>query len=141
MIGYFDSSALVKLVLAEEHSSLVADLWDACDSVGASHLGYAEVCSALSRSRGERLSGDEAHRQAVERWDDSWESIRPVPLTDELAQAAGRCAATHGLSGADAVHLASALAIGRDHVVMAVFDRRLHQAAQAEGLATVPAAL
>ena len=35
----------------------------------------------------------------------------------------------------------SELAIGRDHVVMAVFDHRLHQAAQAEGLATVPATL
>jgi len=139
VIGYFDSSALVKLVLAEEHGDLVADLWDACDSVSVSPLGYAEVCSALSRSRGERLTSDVAHRQAIERWDDSWDSIRPVPLTEELARAAGNLATTHGLSGADAVHLASALAIGREHVVMTVFDRRLHQAAQAEGLATVPA--
>ena len=141
MIGYFDSSALVKLVLAEEHCNLVADFWDACDSVGASHLGYAEVCSALSRARGDRIKDDIAHRQAIGRWDDSWESIWPVPLTEELAMAAGNLTATHGLSGADAVHLASALAIGRDHVVMAVFDRKLHQAAVAEGLATVPATL
>lgn len=45
----------------------------------------------------------------------------PTPLTDHLDS--------------------SALAIARDHVVMAVFDHRLHQAAQAEGLTTVPAEL
>jgi len=141
VIGYFDSSALVKLVLAEEHGDLVADLWDACDSVSVSPLGYAEVCSALSRSRGERIKDDIGFRRAIDRWHESWESIRPVPLTEGLAVAAGRLAETHGLSGADAVHLASALAIGRDHLVMAVFDRRLHEAAQTEGLATVPARL
>jgi len=141
VIGYFDSSALVKLVLAEEHSDLVADFWDACDSVGVSHLGYAEVCSALARSRGGRIANDVAHREAVEVWDGTWESIRPVPLTEQVALTAGTLASEHHLSGADAVHLASALAIGRDHVVMTVFDRRLHQAAQAEGLATVPAVL
>ncbi|MFM7063142.1 MAG: type II toxin-antitoxin system VapC family toxin [Actinomycetes bacterium] len=141
MIGYFDSSALVKLILAEEHSDLVADIWDACDSISTSLLAYPEVCSALARSRNQRLRDDLGFRRAVAHWNQSWESIRPAPLTEEITTAAGRLAATHGLSGADAVHLASALAVGRDFVVMTVFDRRLHQAAVAEGLATVPATL
>ena len=29
---YFDSSALVKLVVAEEGSDLAAELWDSCDA-------------------------------------------------------------------------------------------------------------
>ena len=141
MIGYFDSSALVKLVLAEEHSQLVADAWDACESISVSLIGYPEVCSALARARTHRIKDDLGFHRAVARWNESWESVRSVPLTEMVTMAAGHLAANHGLSGADAVHLASALAIGREHVVMTVFDRKLHVAAQAEGLATVPATL
>ena len=35
---YFDSSALVKLVMDEVGSDLVATLWDACDSALSSRL-------------------------------------------------------------------------------------------------------
>ena len=38
------------------------------------------------------------------------------------------------LSGADAVHLASALEVGAADLVVAVWDRRLHRGAVAEGL-------
>ena len=44
------------------------------------------------------------------------------------------------LKGADAIHLASALAFGRD-LVFTTWDRRLHRAARAEGLRVAPASL
>jgi hypothetical protein len=37
---YFDSSALVKLVVEEEGSELAAELWDGCDAALASRLAY-----------------------------------------------------------------------------------------------------
>ena len=54
---------------------------------------------------------------------------------------AGRLAGVHSLRSADAVHLASALAIGDTDLVVAVWDRRLHAGAQAAGLRVAPAQL
>jgi hypothetical protein len=45
------------------------------------------------------------------------------------------------LRGADAVHLASALALEAQDLVVAVWDRRLHDGATAEQLMVAPAAL
>jgi hypothetical protein len=45
------------------------------------------------------------------------------------------------MSGADAVHVASALAIGDPGLILAAWGRRLHTGAQAAGLDTAPAQL
>jgi predicted nucleic acid-binding protein len=42
------------------------------------------------------------------------------------------------LRGADAIHLASALAVGDAELLMAAWDRRLSTAARAAGLAVTP---
>ena len=58
-----------------------------------------------------------------------------------MEQHAGRLARDHGLRGGDAVHLASALAIGDPDLVVAVWDRRLHAGTEATGIAVAPATL
>jgi uncharacterized protein len=45
---YFDSSALVKLVVEEVGSALAADIWDGCDAALSSRLAYPEVRAALA---------------------------------------------------------------------------------------------
>ena len=114
---YFDSSALVKLVVEETGSELAAELWDGCDAAVASRLAYPEVRAALAAA------------------------VRPVELTDAVQEHAGRLARVHALRGADAVHLASALAIGDPGLVVAVWDRRLHAGTLAAGLRVAPAQL
>jgi uncharacterized protein len=74
-------------------------------------------------------------------WELFWASMRPVELSAEVERAAGSLAATHQLRGADAVHLASALALGSTDLTVAVWDRLLHAAAAAVGLAVAPATL
>ncbi|HEY4462086.1 MAG TPA: type II toxin-antitoxin system VapC family toxin [Streptosporangiaceae bacterium] len=136
---YFDSSALVKLVVDETGSELAAELWDGCDAALASRLAYPEVRAALAAaSRNHDLA--ERDLQAAERaWVRFWAAVRPVELTAAVEQEAGRLARVHALRGADAVHLASALAIGDPELVIAVWDRRLHAGADAAGLAVAPA--
>ncbi len=57
---YFDSRALVKLVVQEEGSDLAAELWDSCDAALASRLAYPEVRAALAAaSRNHDLSDDD----------------------------------------------------------------------------------
>ncbi len=70
-----------------------------------------------------------------------WASMRPVELSADVERAAGSLAAIHQLRGADAVHLASALALGSTDLTVAVWDKRLHAGAAAVGLAVAPATL
>lgn len=139
-IVYFDSSAFVKLVVEEDGSDLAAALWDGCDAAVSSRLAYPEVCAALSAAGRERRLDAIARRQAEEEWEEYWAATRPVELTDSVASDAGRLARQHALRGADAVHLASALAIGVDHVVFAVWDQRLRVGGETAGFALAPAA-
>lgn len=138
---YFDSSALVKLVVEEAGSQLAAELWDACDGALSSRLAYPEVRAALAASgRNHELRADEL-LEAERAWEEFWAATRKVELTAEVEQQAGHLARTHALRGADAVHLASALAIDDDDLVVAVWDRRLHGGVLASGMRVAPAGL
>jgi predicted nucleic acid-binding protein len=138
---YFDSSALVKLVVEETGSDLAAELWDGCDAAVSSRLAYPEVRAALAAARRNRRLADR-YLDAAENMSDSyWAAVRPVELTATVQKHAGRLARVHALGGADAVHLASALAIGDPGLVVVVWDRRLHAGALAAGLLVGPAHL
>ena len=118
-----------------------AELWDSADILVSSRLACAEVCAAIAAAgRGDCLS-PRGTRQATTEWSDTWTDVRAVELTEAVAREAGALAARHALRGADAVHLASALAIGADATVIAVWDRDLHRAALAAGLRVAPAAV
>jgi predicted nucleic acid-binding protein len=67
--------------------------------------------------------------------------MRPVELTADVERIAASLAATHQLSGTDAVHLASALELDSTELILAVWDRRLHDGAVAVGFAVAPATL
>ena len=140
---YFDSSALVKLLVQEEGSDLAAELWDGCDAALASRLAYPEVCAALAAAdRNHDLSQDDLD-VAEQAWERYWASVRPVELTVAVERQAGQLARTHALRGADAVHLASALALadpepGRRRLGPAAARRRGHRRAARRPSRTPP---
>ncbi len=138
---YFDSSAFVKLLAEEPGSDLAAALWDGCDAAVASRLAYPEVRAALAASARNHDITEAELGIAEHDWDGYWAATRPVELTEAVARRAGQLARAHALRGADAVHLASALAIGDPELIIAVWDRRLHAGAQAAGCRVAPATL
>jgi uncharacterized protein len=138
---YFASSAFVKLLVEEEGSDLAAGLWDGCDAAVASRLAYPEVRAALAAATRNHDLPVHDLDSAEKAWDGYWAATRPVELTAAVEQHAGQLARLHALRGADAVHLASALAIGDPDLVIAVWDRRLHTGAQAAGIRVAPAQL
>jgi hypothetical protein len=139
-IVYFDSSAFIKLLVEEDGSELAAELWDGCDAAVSSRLAYPEVCAALAAAgRADRLAAAE-QRSAEVAWDDYWAATRPVELTESVSAHAGRLASEHALRGADAVHLASVLAVGPIETLFAVWDQRLRAGAHAVGVRLVPSA-
>lgn len=138
---YFDASAAIKLLAEEEGSDLAAQLWDACDAAVASRLAYPEVRAALAAAGRDHDLDPGQLADAEQAWESYWAATRPVELTTAVGQHAGDLARTHALRGADAVHLASALAIGDPDLIVAVWDRRLHAGARAVGLRVAPAEL
>ncbi|MFY9933837.1 MAG: type II toxin-antitoxin system VapC family toxin [Streptosporangiaceae bacterium] len=135
---YFDSSALVKLVVEESGSDLAAELWDGCDAALASRLAYPEVRAALAAAMLNHDLSEDDLITAEQSWEQYWAAVRPVELTAATERQAGQLARTHALRGADAVHLASALAIADPELIIAVWDRRLHTGALAAGLRIAP---
>lgn len=138
---YFDSSALVKLMVDEAGTDLASELWDGCDAALSSRLAYPEVRAALAASARNSDLTERELRTAEATWEGFWAAIRPVELTPSVERNAGHLAARRALRGADAVHLASAMAVDSPNFVVAVWDRRLHAGAIAEGLAVAPATL
>jgi uncharacterized protein len=138
-IVYFDSSAFIKLLVEEDGSELAAALWDGCDAAVSSRLAYPEVRAALAGAgRADRLTAA-AQRHAEAAWEGYWASTRPVELTESVTAHAGRLAGEHALRGADAVHLASVLAVDPINTVFAVWDQRLRSGAHAIGVRLAPA--
>lgn len=135
---YFDASALVKLVVEEDGSSLAGELWDGCDAPVSSRLAYPEVRAALAAAQ-RNHSLQPADAAVVERtFEVYWASVRPIEFGRSVERHAGQLAGLHGLRGADAVHLASALALEDETLVFAVWDRRLHLAGETIGLQCAP---
>ena len=138
---YFDASALVKLVVEEDGSELASQLWDGCDAALSSRLAYPEVCATLAAAGRNRALTRAGLRVALDSWEDFWAAIRPVELTGVVSVRAGELARRRALRGADAVHLASVTVLGSTDIVLAVWDRRLHAGAVAEGIAVAPSTL
>lgn len=137
-IVYFDSSAFVKLLVDEDGSDIAAQLWDASDAVVSSCLAYPEVRAALAAAARAGRLDPAAEREAEENWEQFWAATRAVELSGRIADSAGELTKRCALRGADSVHLASALAIGADNVLLAVWDVRLADGAMAAGLRVVP---
>jgi len=139
---HFDSSAFVKLLAEETGSELAAEIWDGRDAAVSSRLAYPEVRAALAAAIRNHDLSDHDLDTAEQAWETYWAAAtRPVELTPAVERHAGHLARSHALRGADAVHLASALAIGDPDLAVAVWDRRLRAGARTVGLRAAPARL
>jgi predicted nucleic acid-binding protein len=136
VIGYFDTSAVVPLVVAEPSSDRCSQLWHACDQRVSSMLLVAEAHAALAAAlRADRLTVGQ-HRRAVALLGRRIDEVALVLPTREIADSAARLALRHALRGYDAVHAATALALASPELVAVAGDQSLLQAMAALGLAT-----
>jgi len=139
LILYADTSALVKLVLTEPGSDLAIELWVSSPRVASSMLAYPEGCAALAAaSRNGRLTPGH-YQQSLRNFERTFEQLASIEVDEQLALAAGERAASFGLRGADAVHLATALALGAEEVTFVTWDQDLADAAASAGLAVAGA--
>lgn len=136
MIAYFDTSAVVPLLVAEPGSARAATLWDGADRAVSIRLVYPESRAALAQAQGLGRLTVRQLRAAVRELDARYQELDLVDLHDRLAHRAGHLAELHGLRGYDAVHLAGADRVRDPDLVVVAGDRALLAAATTEGIAT-----
>jgi len=136
MIAYFDTSAIVPLIVAEAGSARAARVWNEADRVVSARLVYPEGRAALAQAQRLGRMTPRQLRGAVRELGALYDQLDMVEVDDELARRAGHLAETHGLRGYDAVHLAAAHRINDADLVVVAGDRPLLVAASTDGLMT-----
>jgi predicted nucleic acid-binding protein len=133
---YFDTSAILPIVIDEPSSMVASWLWDEADRVVSSCLAYVEARAALAMAhRLDRLD-EPGLREAVDTFEALHDQLDLIEVTEGLIREAGALAEQLSLRGYDAVHLASAKLVDDPEMVLAAGDQSLLVAAQAIGLAT-----
>jgi predicted nucleic acid-binding protein len=134
---YLDTSAIVKLYIAEADSIAVESLVKSYEpGLATSILTYAETLSTMARIFREKRISRRGYTTQKNSFLMNWDRLHVINVSLPMLGSAGRVIEKHRLKGADAVHLCSALHLGRPD--FASFDQRLRAAAVAEGLQIVP---
>lgn len=120
--AYFDSSAIVKLSHAEPHSTALVEYLDSEVEASTSVIAEVEVTRALRRA-------GTAADQAVM-------GFYLLALDAEVREEAARLGSPQ-VRALDAIHLATALAIGDDDLEFITYDDRQAAAARELGLMVV----
>ncbi len=127
MAYYVDTSALVKLVVAEDETSALRAWFGVADRAPvASDLVRTELQRAVRRGAPKQMIAARAVLEAVTLTD----------VTTEIFEAAGRLDPI-GLRSLDALHIAAALDLGDDLEGLVTYDERLAEAAAANGIVTI----
>ncbi|MPZ65045.1 MAG: PIN domain-containing protein [Pseudonocardiaceae bacterium] len=137
MIGYFDTSAFVPLLVVEPSTALCRRFWDDTDAVVSCRLLYVEVAAALAQAARMGRLTEAQRRSAVGRLDEMWDEFEVVEVDELLVRQAADLAQSHALRGYDAVHCASAHQLDDDDIVVAAGDHQLLTAWAALGMSTL----
>jgi predicted nucleic acid-binding protein len=135
LIAYFDTSAVVPLLVEEPSSERASLLWWEAERVVTSCLLYSEGRAALAMAnRTGRISRAALH-EAVAVLEQLYDQMDTVEASDAIVRRAGSLAELHALRGYDAVHLASAETLASAEGVLVAGDGPLCRAATALGMA------
>ena len=138
---FWDSSAIVPLLVAEISSEGLLDLLKEAGTLSLWWASPVECTSALYRRHRDKSFPSQVLRQALSRLDALVEDATMIVPTDPVRRRTRRILATHPLRAADALQLAAALAWCDDDPRDAGFvclDERLREAALREGFRVFP---
>lgn len=137
MIVYFDTSALIPLLIDESTSPICERLWNDADDVASVQIAYAEAAAALAQARRIGRLTRSQQRAALRLLDAMWDQLQVVEVDEPLVRRAGVLADLHGLRGYDAAHCAGAESINDSDVVAASGDRQVLAAWRALTITTL----
>jgi predicted nucleic acid-binding protein len=138
MIAYVDGTAVLERVRGGEAAKVAGDVWSRAGEVVTSRLARVEARAGLAALRSAGGIDAAAHGHAVKRLDGVLSEARSVGIDESIATEAAELADRHGLEAADAVHLATALAVRAPRVVVTTWSPPLARAAADCGMPVVP---
>lgn len=136
MIAYFDTSALVPLVIEEPTSEACRRVWDDADDAVTCRLSYVETAAELAQAKRLGRLSARGQRAALIRLDGLWLQLQIAEVDQLLVERAAVIADAYGLRGYDAVHCASAEVINDEAAIAVSGDRQLLTAWHRLGLST-----
>lgn len=133
---FLDTSTLAKRYVQELGSEELEDLFfSVVKEVFVSTLALAEFAAAIGRKLRNKDMLEKSASKAMREFEKDWGGLfKKIPLTEDLAMSAASLAIQYPLKGADAIHLASAIAVGADLFV--VSDNMLVSVAEKIGIKT-----
>jgi predicted nucleic acid-binding protein len=140
MIGYFDTSAIVKLYIAEKYSSRVVKHLNHLDGVATSRIAYPETLAAFARLQRENLLTPVEHKNAQNQFRKDWSSYIVRNVDRAISVQTTILIQKYPLRGFDSIHLATALdfaAIIEKQIHFICFDKILNRAATSEKLKVI----
>lgn len=138
MILYADTSALIKLYVAEPGSAEVRLAVRRSVAVCSHAIAYVEMRAAFARAaRMGRLTSASLNR-LINEFERDWQTLRRIRADTQLLRRAGALVDAEGLRAYDAAHLAAAervaYTLGNTPFRFLAFDASLNRAAAALGL-------
>jgi len=133
---YLDTSALLKLYVDEEGSTLVRRVMEDARFIATSVVAYVEARAALVRRRHQGDLSPVGYRRLVRDLEGDWSRFLTVEVSDSILREGARLSEVHRLRAYDAIHLASANAVHGQVVEPFLFgcwDHDLEKAARREG--------
>ena len=133
---FWDSSAIVPLILREPRSNNAIGIYQKDSVMIVWWASKVEIVSALARSERNGLLQNKPVKEAVDRLSiisAAWHEVQPVEFVREHAI---RLLRMHDLKAADSLQLAAAIVISEYRTAQmgfVCFDRRLSEAARKEG--------
>ena len=136
MITYFDTSAVVPLVVEEEGTARCEEQWTLADRIVSVRLLEVEARAALAQATRQGRLSARGLRTAVDSLGVLLSQLDFVTVDVPLVRVAGDLAETQVLRAYDAIHLAAALEVADTDLVVVAGDQALLHAAAVMGLTT-----
>jgi uncharacterized protein len=135
VIAYFDTSAIIPLIIEEPASHTCNRIWNDATRIVSTRLLYPEARAALATAKRMRRIAGPQLIAAITELDSITMQIDYIEITTQLAHTAGELAHAHGLRGYDAVHLAAATAAIDTELLLVTGDADLGTAAASLSIA------
>jgi hypothetical protein len=132
-ILYVDTSALLKLLVREAESAAIERELLTWKELATSVITEVELPRAVARAREERaeavIDGSVVLQGVLS-------SAAIVPLSEGVVAAARKVEPVH-VGALDAIHIASALSLGKQLAGVATYDKRMHDALEQLGVRVI----
>ena len=134
MIAYFDTSALMPLLIEESSTPTCQTLWERSDPPITARISYVETVAAMAQAGRVGRLEPTLVEQVLQTWDRLWSEIAVVEIDETLATRAAAAAVLYQLRGYDAVQCAAGLTVSQSpECVMIAGDHDLLEAWGAAG--------